>query len=197
MIVPLFPLQSVLFPGGRLSLRVFEARYMDMVSACMKDGSAFGVCLIDEGQEVGAAAKPHLVGTLASIAEWDMPQLGLLHVKAQGTERFRLTRYWAEPSKLLRGEIEIDAAAPAIPVPEPYRLLVSLLQAMASGLHEKGLGPSPPYRYDDAAWVGMRLAEVMPVPALAKQKLLEVDDAIDRLEILYRFLGDKGLLPKV
>src|SRR5262245_37563064 len=90
MNVPLFPLGTVLFPGGQLPLKIFEARYMDMAKVCIKDGSPFGVCLIASGREVGTPALPHSVGTLARIDSWDMPQLGLLHVQCRGSERFRI-----------------------------------------------------------------------------------------------------------
>lgn len=201
MNIPLFPLQSVLFPGGRLPLKIFEQRYMDMAKVCIRDGSPFGVCLIAEGEEVvrpGAApARPHALGTLATIAGWDMPQLGVLHITVEGGERFRLLEHRAEPTGLLRGEIEVLAAPAPIPVPGAYARLIPLLRAIVAELTDKGSGPAQPHRFFDAGWVGMRYADVLPVPAMAKQKLLEVDDAIDRLEIIYRFLDSKGLLPEV
>jgi Lon protease-like protein len=200
MIIPLFPLQSVLFPGGRLPLRIFEQRYMDMAKVCLKESASFGICLIASGEEVAAAGRkpavPHLVGTLAHIADWDMQQLGVLDIVAQGGERFRLLRHWAEDSGLLRGEIELMAVPPVLPVPGSYARLVPLLRAiveeMAAGAPN---APATPHRFFDAGWLGMRYAEVLPIPAAARQKLLELDDSIDRLEIIYRFLESKGLLP--
>jgi Lon protease-like protein len=97
----------VLFPGGRLPLRIFEARYMDMAKACLRDGAPFGVCLIREGAEVGAPATPFEVGTLAKVAEWDMQQLGLLQIVAQGTERFRILERRTQPDGLQRARVEI------------------------------------------------------------------------------------------
>ncbi len=201
MIIPLFPLQSVLFPGGRLPLRIFEQRYMEMAKVCLKESTSFGICLIAAGEEVarrGARpAAPHRVGTLAHIADWDMQQLGVLDIIAQGGERFRLLRHWAEDSGLLRGEVELIAAAPVLPVPGSYARLVPLLRAivdeMAAGTPH---APAMPHRFFDAGWLGMRYAEVLPIPGAAKQKLLEMDDSIDRLEIIYRFLESKGLLPE-
>ena len=123
-------LQSVLFPGGRLPLRIFEQRYMDMAKVCLKHSSSFGICLIARGEEVARAgrkaAEPHAVGTLAHIADWDMQQLGVLNIIAQGGERFRLLRHWTEDSGLLCGEIELIATPPALPVPGPYARLVPL-----------------------------------------------------------------------
>jgi Lon protease-like protein len=201
VIIPLFPLQSVLFPGGRLPLRIFEQRYMNMVKVCLKESTSFGICLIAEGEEVARAGKkpaaPHQVGTLAHIADWDMQQLGVLDIIAQGGERFRLLRHWVEDSGLLKGEIELIAAAPVLPVPGAYARLVPLLRAivdeMAAGASR---APAEPHRFFDAGWLGMRYAEVLPIPGAAKQKLLEMDDSIDRLEIIYRFLESKGLLPE-
>ena len=200
MIVPLFPLNTVLFPGGRLPLRIFEQRYMDMAKGCLKDGSPFGICLIARGEEVAGAgrkpAEPHPTGTLARIADWDMPQLGVLEVVAEGGERFRLRRHWTEESGLLRGEAEPVAPPPVIPVPGAYARLVPLLRAIVADLGaEARNAPATPYRFFDAGWVGMRYAEVLPIPNVAKQKLLEIEDGIDRLEIIYRFLESKGLLP--
>lgn len=202
MIIPLFPLQAVLFPGGRLPLRIFEQRYMDMAKVCFKESSFFGICLIARGEEVVHAgrkpAEPHAVGTLAHIADWDMPQLGVLNIIAQGGERFRLLRRWTEGSGLLKGEIELIADPAVMPVPGPYARLVPLLRAivgeMAAGAPN---APAMPHRFFDAGWLGMRYAEVLPIPLLARQKLLEIEDSIDRLEIIYRFLEGKGLLPDV
>jgi Lon protease-like protein len=200
MIIPLFPLQSVLFPGGRLPMRIFEQRYMDMAKVCLKESSSFGICLIARGEEVSApgrkAAEPHAVGTLAHIADWDMQQLGVLEIVAQGGERFRLLRHWAEGSGLLQGEVELIAAPAVLPVPGPYARLVPLLRAIVDEM-ESGApnAPAKPHRFFDAGWLGMRYAEVLPIPVAAKQKLLEIEDSIDRLEIIYRFLESKGLLP--
>lgn len=201
MIIPLFPLQAVLFPGGRLPLRIFEQRYMDMAKVCLKESTSFGICLIAAGEEVarpGAPpAAPHRVGTLAHIADWDMQQLGVLDIIAQGGERFRLLRHWAEGSGLLKGEIELIAAPPVLPVSGSYARLVPLLRAivdeMAAGTPH---APAMPHRFFDAGWLGMRYAEVLPIPSAARQKLLEIEDSIDRLEIIYRFLESKGLLPE-
>ena len=200
MIVPLFPLQSVLFPGGRLPLRIFEQRYMDMATVCLKESASFGICLIAEGEEVARAgatpAEPHRVGTLAHIADWDMQTLGVLDIIAQGGERFRLRRHWIEDSGLLKGEIELIAAPPVLPVPGAYARLVPLLRAIVDEMVAgASRAPAVPHRFHDAGWLGMRYAEVLPIPIAAKQKLLEMDDSIDRLEIIYRFLESKGLLP--
>jgi len=200
MIIPLFPLQSVLFPGGRLPLRIFEQRYMDMAKVCLKESASFGICLIAKGEEVARAgrkpAEPHVVGTLAHIADWDMQQLGVLNIIAQGGERFRLLRHWAEDSGLLRGEVELIAEPAVLPVPGDYARLVPLLRAIVGEMGASAPNaPAAPHRFFDAGWLGMRYAEVLPIPVAAKQKLLEIEDSIDRLEIIYRFLESKGLLP--
>jgi Lon protease-like protein len=202
MIIPLFPLQSVLFPGGRLPLRIFEQRYMDMAKVCLKESASFGICLIVRGEEVAQpgrkAAEPHAVGTLAHIADWDMPQLGVLNIIAQGGDRFRLRRHWAEASGLLKGEIELIPAPAVLPIPGTYARLVPLLRAIVADMAGSAPNaPATPHRFFDAGWLGMRYAEVLPIPAVAKQKLLEIEDSIDRLEIIYRFLESKGLLPDV
>lgn len=202
MIVPLFPLGSVLFPGGRLPLRIFEQRYMEMAKACFKESGSFGICLIAAGEEVARPgekpAEPHAIGTLAHIADWDMQQLGVLDIVAQGGERFRLRRHWVEPSGLLRGEVDLIESPPVLPVPGSYARLVPLLRAIIDDLGATAASaPATPHRFFDAGWLGMRYAELLPIPLVARQKLLEIDDSIDRLEIIYRFLDSKGLLPEV
>lgn len=194
MNIPLFPLNTVLFPDGALPLKIFEPRYMDMARACLRDESPFGVCLIARGHEVGEPAEPHGIGTLATIGRWDMVQLGVLQVVARGGARFRILRRETGRDGLQRADVDLlgNDTAGADPVPGAYRRLLPLLRAIVA---ESGEAVPPPHRFDDASWVGMRFAERLPIPALARQKLLEIGDAIDRLEILYRFLEDKGLLP--
>lgn len=189
--VPIFPLGTVLYPGMRLPLRIFEARYMDMAKACLKHDAAFGICLIREGQEVGTPAVPEAVGCLARIGDWDMATLGVLNVTAEGLERFRLTATRTAPSGLILGDIERIPAELPVQAPE---------LAPSAGFVRKvveAVGParfSQPYRYDDASWVGFRLAEILPLRRAAKQKLLELTDPVARLAILHRFLVERGLL---
>jgi hypothetical protein len=184
--VPLFPLNTVLFPGGRLPLRIFEQRYMDMAKACLRDGSAFGVCLIREGREVGDPATPVEVGCLARIGHWDMQQLGLLEITALGSRRFRILERKVEASGLSRASIDlleedIDAEIPAS-CAGCVRLLERVIEQQA-GLFE------PPHRVESASWVSSRLAELLPLPLPAKQELLELSDARTRLERLNALLS--------
>ena len=207
MQLPLFPLNTVLFPGGVLPLRVFEARYMDMVRQCMRDSSPFGVVLITKGGEVGAPATTAPVGTIARIAAWDMPQLGLLHLRAIGVERFRIERAEVRPDGLQVGHVEPIAPDDDLPLDERYRPCADLLRRVIDDLvrqrAEDGDGDQDPlhaiafespYRFDSSVWVGNRLCEFMPIPLRARQKLMELQDATSRLQLVQRFLLQHGVL---
>ncbi|HZN86474.1 MAG TPA: LON peptidase substrate-binding domain-containing protein [Burkholderiales bacterium] len=187
--LPLFPLQTVLFPGGRLPLRIFEQRYLEMAKACLRDGAAFGVCLIREGSEVGEPALPEDVGCTARIVEWDMPQLGVLQVVARGERRFRIRERRVQADGLARAAAEFLAGETDAPLDAAdlcARVLRRILDAAPAGLVE-----APP-RYDSSAWVSARLAELLPLSGAAKQRLLEMDDARARLEILRRLISSSG-----
>ena len=189
--LPIFPLGTVLFPGGLLPLRVFEARYVDMTRECMKNGTPFGVCLILEGTEVGAPARPHPVGCLAEITDWDMQQLGVLQLKTRGTRRFRIQATQVESSGLIRAATQPIKADSDVAVREEFAACAAVLKAILPKLAPEML--QEPYRFDDAGWLSNRLAEILPVQALAKQKLMELEDADMRLEIIHRYLGQQGL----
>ncbi|HEX6320978.1 MAG TPA: LON peptidase substrate-binding domain-containing protein [Burkholderiales bacterium] len=188
--VPLFPLNAVLFPGGRLPLRIFEQRYMDMAKACLRDGSPFGVCLIREGREVGAPATPVDVGCLARIGHWDMPQLGLLQITALGAQRFRIVERKVETSGLGRASIELLPGDTDAAVPESCAGCVRLLERV---IEQQGALFEPPHRLDSASWVSARLAELLPLPLPAKQELLELTDARARLERLNALLAPSAV----
>jgi Lon protease-like protein len=183
--LPLFPLNAVLFPGGRLPLRIFEQRYMDMAKNCLKDGSPFGVCLIREGQEVGEPAVPAEIGTLARITTWDMPQLGVLQVVAVGAQRFRILDRQVESNGLGRADVELLDQDQDAAIPEHCARCVKILQRVVD---EQPDLLEPP-QMDSASWVGARLAELLPLPLDAKQELLELTDARTRLERLNALLG--------
>jgi len=184
--LPLFPLNTVLFPGGRLPLRIFEQRYMEMAKTCLRDGTPFGVCLILEGSEVGEPAMPAAVGTLARITTWDMPQLGVLHVVAVGAQRFRIRERRVEASGLGRASIETLADDEDAAVPASCAACVTLLQRV---IDQQASLFEPPHRLDSSSWVGSRLAELLPLPLSAKQELLELADARARLERVNALLG--------
>ena len=190
--LPLFPLQTVLFPGGVLPLKIFEPRYMDMAGECLKRETPFGICLISEGTEVGAPAVPHLMGTTARILTWDMPQTGILLVTVRGERRFRILGCQAGKNGLIRGRVAVLPSKAIEAVPEGAAALVPLLKVIAADLGPERL--PEPHHFDDADWVGMRLAEILPIQMLARQKLLELESPLDRLEIIQRFLEQKRLL---
>ncbi len=186
----LFPLQTVLFPGGRLPLRIFEQRYLEMAKACLRDGAPFGVCLIREGREVGEPALPEDIGCTARIVEWDMPQLGLLQVVARGERRFRIRSRRVQPDGLALAEVEMLAAEGDAPIDAQADLCARVLRRIVEAA-PAGLVEAPP-RFDSAAWVSARLAELLPLSLASKQRLLEMDEARDRLEVLRRLISSSG-----
>jgi Lon protease-like protein len=168
----------VLFPGGRLPLRLFEQRYLEMAKACFKDGSAFGVCLILEGREVGEPALPAEIGTTARIDEWDMPQLGVLQIVAKGEQRFRIRERRVQPDGLAVAQVELLAEGADAPIPESCEACVRILRRVVD---DHGALFPPPHGFASSAWVSARLAEVMPLPLQTKQALLALDDPRERL----------------
>lgn len=185
--IPIFPLHTVLFPGGPLALRVFEPRYLDMVGRCLREGSGFGVSLIREGKEVGAAAVPYEVGTFGYISYWQRRADGLLGITLIGERRFRILSSEVGADQLVTAEVQwLDDTAGAPPLPERFSRLAGLLRGILEQLEQ-------PYRkiprhYDDAAWVGGRLAELMPLSLTQKQYFLQMDDPVQRLERLQAML---------
>jgi len=188
--VPLFPLNTVLFPGGLLPLRIFEQRYLEMAKGCLRDGAPFGVCLIREGAEVGTPATHEDLGCLAHITQWDMQQLGLLQLVAQGAERFRVLAKRIRTDGLILADIELLAQDADTPMPEKFLACRQLLERIVAEHGERLF--AKPFLLDSSAWVGARLAEVLPLPASARQKLLELDDSTQRLEILQRLLVESA-----
>jgi len=188
--MPLFPLGTVLFPRGQLQLRIFEPRYLDLVRECTRHNTGFGVCLILEGHEVGEPSTPAAVGTIAHIQDFDRDEDGLLGIVATGGSRFRVNRSRVRADGLLRGDIELWEAEPEIPVPVEFALLQSILErlieTMAPHWHD-----APRSAYEDASWVGYRLAELLPLDATEQQHMLELTDPLLRLaelrDILPRF----------
>ncbi|HET7766559.1 MAG TPA: LON peptidase substrate-binding domain-containing protein [Burkholderiales bacterium] len=192
--VPIFPLNTVLFPGGLLPLRVFEARYMDMTRDCLKRDEPFGVCLIREGSEVGTPAVPEGIGCTAKILEWDMQQQGILNIKTRGGQRFRIIEQRTGAQGLISAEIELIPPEASTAIPAEFASCARLLEMVVADQGRPIF--AEPHAYDDASWVGYRLAEILPVPLIAKQKLLELTDSLSRLSILQRFLESRGLAEK-
>lgn len=190
--VPIFALQTVLFPGALLPLRIFEVRYMDMAKACLKEGSPFGICLIRHGPEVGAPAVPEAVGCLARIADCDMQELGILKVTAEGLERFRIVSSEVNRAGLIVGEVEKHAPDAEAPGASGLAESAEFLRKVIAGIGERRF--APPLRFDDASWVSFRLAEILPLRNDVKQKLLELTDPALRLAILHRFLRQQKLI---
>jgi Lon protease-like protein len=189
--IPIFPLNTVLFPGGLLPLRVFEARYMDMTRDCLKREEPFGVCLIREGSEVGGPAVPETVGCLAEILEWDMQQLGVLNLKTRGSQRFRILSRETGKQGLISAEVQLIPADEERAIPEELAACARLVEMVVVDQGKAIF--AEPHAFDKAAWVGYRLTEILPIPLPAKQKLLELTDSLIRLSILQQFLESRGL----
>jgi Lon protease-like protein len=196
--LPLFPLQTVLFPGGLLSLKVFEARYLDLMATCLRESRPFGVVSLRSGTEVQRAdAKVALAqtGVLAELLEVDSAQAGILQVRCRGTHRFALDAphqqgdgLWLATSRTLPDD---DVVAPA---PGLHDTVRGLANAIAS-LKSQGTEPFlQPFRFDDAGWVANRWCEILPISLAAKQKLMELADPQVRLQLVDEFLRGKGVV---
>ncbi|MFO1426436.1 MAG: LON peptidase substrate-binding domain-containing protein [Steroidobacteraceae bacterium] len=177
--IPLFPLNTVLFPGGPLPLRIFEPRYVDMVRRCMREQSAFGVLLIRAGGETGEVASTAEIGTSARIVDFYQLPDRLLGITCIGERRFRVLERRRERDGLNVGSIEWLAPEPAVPVPEEHRHLADLVRRVLPEFGE--LYQHVPKHFDDAAWVGARLVEMLPISLGDKQQCLELDDPVKRL----------------
>jgi len=189
----IFPLGTVLFPGGVLPLRVFEARYLDLVRECTAADMPFGVCLITDGSEVGEAARHEAIGCTARIVDFDMEQPGVLNLRTIGGQRFRVLDRRVRKDGLARADIEmIDPDEPAA-IPTEFAACASLVRRLVDDLVAREPDPmrqmiARPYDFDSAVWVGNRLCEFLPIPPRARQKLMELDDALTRLSLIHQYL---------
>jgi Lon protease-like protein len=181
-IIPLFPLHTVLFPGGPLPLRIFETRYTDMVRSCMREQRPFGVLMIEEGEEAGHVATTAAVGCSARIADFGTLPDGLLGISCIGERRFRVQRTWREPDGLNMAAVEWFAAAAAVALPEKCARLATTLRRALVELEEHYQHVER--HFDDASWVGNRLAELLPIDLAEKQALLEIEDPLAQLDEL-------------
>jgi uncharacterized protein len=180
-VTPLFPLNTVLFPGGPLPLRIFETRYVDMVRHCMRERCPFGVLLIRAGSEVGAAGAGDVcsVGTTARIVDFHGLPDGLLGITCIGERKFSVGKRWQQEDGLHVGEVEFAAPEEAMELPAEYEHLGQLLRKVLPELGD--LYTRVPKHFSDAAWVGCRLAEILPIALSEKQYCLELDDPLARL----------------
>ena len=198
--LPLFPLRSVLFPGGLLALKVFEARYLDLMAECLRHQQPFGVVCLLQGGEVRAdktaAVRFESTGVLARLDDVDSEQPGVLRVRCTGTRRFRLEGAAnQQPDGLWVGRAELlpdDAALP------PNAAHLPTVQALANAIATlKAQGAAPfhlPHRLDDAGWVANRWCEILPISLSAKQKLMALDDPQLRLQLVHDYLRGKGVV---
>ena len=197
--LPLFPLKLVLFPGAVLGLKIFEARYLDLVADCMRTQQPFGVVCLKQGDESDRSASSMQledVGTLAHIEEVDAEQTGILRVRCLGGQRFRLH---APPQQrdngLWVGRVQTVAGDPArAPGPAVQPTVTALAQAIRKLQTQDLLPFAQPYQLDDAGWVANRWCELLPIPLAAKQKLMELDDPVIRLSLVDGFLRDKKVV---
>jgi hypothetical protein len=187
--IAVFPLNIVLFPEGLLPLRIFETRYVDMVRRCMRGELRFGVILIREGSEVGPA-ETFDVGTMAKIVDFHQLSDGFLGLSCVGEQRFRIAGRSRQSDGLNLADVGMLEAEGKVAIPERHERLAELIQSVLPQLGEVYKGVK--MRLDDAAWVGHRLAEILPIPATQKQFCLELADPIERLDFLGPLAQEAG-----
>lgn len=185
--IPIFPLQTVLFPDGYLPLRIFEQRYIDMVRECSLKASCFGVCLINNREGSNRPANHMRVGTTAEICDFSTLDDGLLGIVAYGRQKFIINKTSMRDNGLLMGDVEILVEAHNTDVPDEYSVL-----SMITGRFMEQIGgnyPSfQPQRLQDANWIGYRLAELLPLNLEEKQAMLQMSDPMERLQLLLELL---------
>nr|WP_297352455.1 LON peptidase substrate-binding domain-containing protein [uncultured Caldimonas sp.] len=196
--LPLFPLQSVLFPEGLLSLKVFEARYLDLVGDCLREGRPFGVVALKRGTEVKREGEPvefEAVGCVAELLDVDSAQPGILQVRCRGARRFAVLGSTQAANGLWTAEVELiepdDALLPTEDLLGSAKGLANAIQVMKRRNQTPFLEP---YRFEDAGWIANRWCEILPIPLAARQKLMELRDPLVRLQLVDQFLRQKGIL---
>jgi Lon protease-like protein len=185
--IPIFPLQTVLVPGGFLPLQIFEPRYLDMVRDCVRDERGFGVCLVLEDTAAHNKSQHALIGTLARVQDWNVMENGLLGITTRGHERFRIHSTRMRDNGLMIAEVGWIADLPAMPVPDSCLLLSTFVDRFMDKLSAN----YPDYdanRLVDASWVGYRLTELLPLKNLERQGLLELNNPVQRLEQLLEII---------
>ena len=201
--IALFPLNTVLFPEGVLPLRVFETRYIDMVRACMKSNTPFGVVAIQSGAEIGEVATPYSVGTIAHIIEWDMPELGVLLIQTRGGDRFRILETRLLPSQRLEARIDFIPIEPVVDGGDNLKVCAEVLNVVIQDIERRAredqepqfIAPfSEPYELNNPAWVANRWCEILPIPLVEKQRLLEMQDVSMRLQTIEDFLHEHKVI---
>lgn len=189
--IPIFPLHTVLFPHGKLPLRIFEPRYLDMISNCFKSGNGFGVCLIRDGSEIGKAAETYETGTLSEITYFNKQADGLLGITASGKQRFHILSKRVEPNQLTIAEVELLPNEPGQAIPAQYKPAVDVLKRLLDQLGYPFIKLEK--HYEDASWVSGRLAELLPIRLEQKQYFLQLDNPLQRLERLWCLMEDLDL----
>lgn len=199
--LPLFPLGTALFPAGVLQLRIFEVRYLDMIGKCQKAGAPFGVVSLTEGSEVrvpGGKEAFAKVGTIATITDFETPQPGLMVIRARGEQRFRITASEQLRHGLWVADVQRLAADLAVPVPDDLKPTADALGRLIQSLQQKaGIGAQMPldgpFRLDDCGWVANRWCELLPLSVQLKQRLMELDNPLVRLELVNDVLARTGI----
>lgn len=201
--LPLFPLRTVLFPGGVLPLRVFETRYVDMVRERMKAQAPFGVISIRSGSEVGKAAEPSTVGTLAHIVEWDMPELGVLLLETRGGERFKVIETRVQANQLIVARVDILTTTTAVLCDSVLPVCGDMLETVISDFMDQAreqsdatfVNPFPePHQLHSPGWVANRWSEMLPITLEEKQALLEIQDDGARLLKIEQYLHENRII---
>jgi uncharacterized protein len=210
--LPLFPLQTVLFPDGLLPLRIFEVRYLDMVARCHKIGAPFGVVCINPSAPTpsrSAQGDGYLqetffpVGTLANITELVRPQAGLIMIRSVGTQRFRIERCSQQKFGLWVADVELLDADPVVGVPDDLaharEALKQLVHNIELSLTQSGEGGvalpiAQPYRWDDCGWLANRWCEMLPLNPELKHRFMSLDSSVLRLELVADTLGQLGFV---
>jgi len=180
--IPIFPLHTVLYPGGALALRIFEPRYLSMVSDCLKNDTGFGICLISEGNETDAHVEHYEYGTFGNISYWQQLPEGLLGVTVRGQQRFKIISKHLDANRLCIAEVEMLPNEHSEMLPKRFQPLAGMAEEMLTQIGHPYT--TLPKFYDDASWVGYRLAELLPIALVQKQYFLQLTDPIERLERL-------------
>jgi Lon protease-like protein len=204
--LPLFPLNTVLFPGGSLQLQIFEVRYLDLIGRCHKTGAPFGVVSLLQGDEVrraepageGFAQEDFVdIGTLATVTEFSAPQAGLMLVRCTAGERFRITRRERLKHGLWVADVQGLQPDKVMPVPDDLKVVAQALESLLDNLQQRTdaaqLPVQPPYRFDDCAWVANRWCELLQLPPQLRQGLMQLDNPLLRLELVGDFLNRNGI----